>query len=83
MVKGNPFVRGGSAGLVAGLSYLELDNPAGNRQRYASWAGSVTNLPQVIKQKVCYALFKAVENSHDLHWENEIKARWLNREGCN
>lgn len=62
VVKGNPFVRGGSAGLVAGLSYLELDNPAGNRQRYASWAGSVTNLPQVIKQKLTplYELVKEV-----------------------
>lgn len=77
-MRGDPFVRGGRAGFVSGLSYLELDNPAGNRQRYSSWAGSVTSLPQVIKQKVCDALFKAAEGSHiDLPWEKEAKSRCL------
>ncbi|XP_055968101.1 complement component C7 [Sorex fumeus] len=62
VLRGDPFIRGGNAGLVAGLSLLDLDNPAGNRQRYASWAGSVTNLPQVIKQKLTplYELVKEV-----------------------
>lgn len=53
-------VRGGDSGFVADLSFLDLDNPAGNKQRYSSWAGSVTRLPQVIKEKVCEALPAAV-----------------------
>ncbi|EQB79060.1 complement component C7 [Camelus ferus] len=62
VLRGNPFVLGGRSGLVSGLSYLELDNPAGNKQRYSSWAGSVTDLPQVIKQKLTplYELVKEV-----------------------
>ncbi|XP_054439949.1 complement component C7 [Pteronotus mesoamericanus] len=62
VLRGTPSVRGGSPGLVSGLSYLELDNPAGNQQRYSSWAGSVTRLPQVIKQKLTplYELVKEV-----------------------
>ncbi|XP_066234550.1 complement component C7 [Saccopteryx leptura] len=62
VLRGNPFVRGGGPGFVSGLSYLELNNPAGNQQRYSSWAGSVTALPQVIKQKLTplYELVKEV-----------------------
>ncbi|KAK2117793.1 hypothetical protein P7K49_004680 [Saguinus oedipus] len=62
VMRGDPFVRGGAAGFVSGLSYLELDNPAGNKRRYSSWAESVTNLPQVIKQKLTplYELVKDV-----------------------
>nr|XP_044988574.1 complement component C7 isoform X1 [Jaculus jaculus] len=52
VLRGDPFVRGGSPGFAAGLSFLELDNPAGNKERYSAWAESVTNLPQVIKQKL-------------------------------
>ncbi|XP_036919127.1 complement component C7 [Sturnira hondurensis] len=61
-LQGTPFVRGGSSGFVSGLSYLELDNPAGNQERYSSWAASVTGLPQVIKQKLTplYELVKEV-----------------------
>lgn len=84
VLRGDPFVRGGGSGFVSGLSFLELDNPAGNKQRYSSWAESVTGLPQVIKQKVCPALLKAAQSRHvSLHWENEIKSRWLNRDSCN
>lgn len=62
VLRGVPFVRGGRPGFVSGLSYLELDNPDGNKQRYSSWAGSVTDLPQVIKQKLTplYELVKEV-----------------------
>lgn len=60
VLRGEPFVRGGGPGFVADLSFLDLDNPAGNRQRYSSWASSVTNFPQVIKQRVCEALHEAV-----------------------
>ncbi|XP_004448265.1 complement component C7 [Dasypus novemcinctus] len=61
-LRGDPHVRGGSSGQVAGLSFLELDNPAGNQRRYSSWAQSVTSLPQVIKQKLTplYDLVKEV-----------------------
>jgi hypothetical protein len=84
VIRGDPWVRGGGSGFIAGLSFLELDNPAGNKRRYSAWADSVTNLPQVIKQKVCDALFKAVGSSHVyFHWENVIKSRWLNRAGYN
>uniref|UniRef100_A0A452TNQ5 Complement component C7 n=1 Tax=Ursus maritimus TaxID=29073 RepID=A0A452TNQ5_URSMA len=62
VLRGDPFVRGGGSGFVSGLSFLELDNPAGNKQRYSSWAESVTGLPQVIKQKLTplYELIKEV-----------------------
>ncbi|TKC36729.1 hypothetical protein EI555_015348 [Monodon monoceros] len=62
VLRGVPFVRGGRPGLVSGLSYLELDNPAGNKWRYSRWAGSVTELPQIIKQKLTplYELVKEV-----------------------
>uniref|UniRef100_H0Y0Y5 Complement component C7 n=1 Tax=Otolemur garnettii TaxID=30611 RepID=H0Y0Y5_OTOGA len=55
-------MRGGGAGFISGLSFLELDNPAGNKGRYSAWAESVTNLPQVIKQKLTplYELVKEV-----------------------
>ncbi|PKU41863.1 complement component c7 [Limosa lapponica baueri] len=61
-IKGDPYVEGGSPRTVAGLSYLELNNPAGNSQRYSSWAGSVTDYPRVIKQKLTplYELVKEV-----------------------
>lgn len=51
-IKGDPYIEGGSPGAVAGLSYLDLDNPAGNSQMYTSWAASVTDYPRVIKKKV-------------------------------
>ncbi|KAL4822848.1 hypothetical protein H8958_013246, partial [Nasalis larvatus] len=51
VLRGDPFIRGGGSGFISGLSYLELDNPAGNKRRYSAWAESVTNLPEVIKQK--------------------------------
>lgn len=62
VLRGEPFVRGGGPGFVADLSFLDLDNPAGNRQRYSSWASSVTNFPQVIKQRLTplYELVKEV-----------------------
>ncbi|KAM7147544.1 complement component C7 [Molossus nigricans] len=62
VLRGDPLVRGGHPGLATGLSFLELDNPAGNQQRYSAWAGSVTKLPQVIKQKLTplYELVKEV-----------------------
>ncbi|EDL03388.1 mCG114322 [Mus musculus] len=62
LLRGKPLVRGGDSGFVADLSFLDLDNPAGNKQRYSSWAGSVTRLPQVIKEKLAplYELVKEV-----------------------
>ncbi|ELK06090.1 Complement component C7, partial [Pteropus alecto] len=62
VLRGDPFVRGGRPGFTSSLSFLELDNPAGNQKRYSSWAGSVTDLPQVIKQKLTplYELVKEV-----------------------
>ncbi|EDL75730.1 complement component 7 [Rattus norvegicus] len=62
VLRGEPSVIGGGPGFVADLSFLDLDNPAGNRQRYSSWASSVTSLPQVIKQRLTplYELVKEV-----------------------
>ncbi|NXU09858.1 CO7 protein, partial [Pardalotus punctatus] len=61
-IKGDPYVEGGSPGAVAGLSYLELDNPAGNSRMYTSWAASVTDYPRVIKKRLTplYELVKEV-----------------------
>lgn len=62
LLRGVPFVRGGHSGFLAGLSYLDLNNPAGNKRRYSQWAGSVPDLPEVIKQKLTplYELVKEV-----------------------
>ncbi|NXU61718.1 CO7 protein, partial [Horornis vulcanius] len=61
-IKGDPYIEGGSPGAVAGLSYLDLDNPAGNSRIYTSWAASVTDYPTVIKKKLTplYDLVKEV-----------------------
>uniref|UniRef100_A0A8C5TNB7 Complement component C7 n=1 Tax=Malurus cyaneus samueli TaxID=2593467 RepID=A0A8C5TNB7_9PASS len=61
-IKGDPYIEGGSPDAVASLSYLELDNPAGNSHRYTSWAASVTDYPRVIKKKLIplYELVKEV-----------------------
>ncbi|KAM4708619.1 complement component C7 [Discoglossus pictus] len=61
-IRGSPYVIGGDPKFVAGLSYFDLNNPAGNDARYASWAGSVTKLPSIIKQKLTplYELVKEV-----------------------
>lgn len=77
-------MRGGDTGLSGDLNRLDMNDPAGNRRRYSSWAQSVTHAPSVIKQKVCADLLKAVGSSRVyLHSENEIKLRWLNRDDCN
>lgn len=44
---------GGHGAYVAGLGLLDLENPEQNHDKYAKWAGSVKDFPQVIKQKVC------------------------------
>ncbi|OWK57807.1 Complement component C7 [Lonchura striata] len=61
-IKGDPYIEGGSPGAVAALSYLDLDNPAGNSQMYTLWAASVTDYPRVIKKKLAplYELVKEV-----------------------
>uniref|UniRef100_A0A8D0H868 Complement component C7 n=1 Tax=Sphenodon punctatus TaxID=8508 RepID=A0A8D0H868_SPHPU len=61
-IKGDPYIEGGSPGTVAGLSYLDLNNTAGNSERYTSWALSVTDYPRVIKRKLTplYELVKEV-----------------------
>lgn len=62
VLQGNSFVRGGSINFASGLAYLELDNPTGNKERYSTWARSVTDNPEVIKQKLTplYELVKEV-----------------------
>lgn len=61
-IKAEPFVEGGSPGAVAGLSYLDTQNPVANVQRYSLWARSVSFYPRVIKQKLTplYELVKEV-----------------------
>ncbi|KFP83282.1 Complement component C7, partial [Acanthisitta chloris] len=61
-IKGNPYVEGGRPGAVAGLSYLDLNNPAENSEKYSNWAASVTDYPRVIKKKLTplYELVKEV-----------------------
>ncbi|XP_007487476.2 complement component C7 [Monodelphis domestica] len=62
LLRGNAFVKGGNPALVADLSYLNMNDPAGNRGRYASWAATVGQYPQIIKQKLAplYELVKDV-----------------------
>ncbi|XP_053556403.1 complement component C7 [Bombina bombina] len=61
-LRGSVAVIGGDPKFVAGLSFFNVDNPAGNEQRYASWAGSVTKLPSIIKRQLTplYELVKEV-----------------------
>ncbi|MEE6458111.1 hypothetical protein FKM82_000179 [Ascaphus truei] len=61
-IRGSPYVIGGEPKFVSGLSYFNLNNPAGNEAQYTSWAGSVTKLPSIIKQKLTplYELVKEV-----------------------
>ncbi|XP_075698490.1 complement component C7 [Rhinoderma darwinii] len=51
-IRGQAIVKGGEPKFISALSYFSLDNPVANDQRYASWAGSVTNLPSIIKFKL-------------------------------
>ncbi|CAH2296431.1 complement component C7 [Pelobates cultripes] len=51
-VRGTVKITGGEAKFASALNYINIDNPAANRDRYASWAGSVSNLPSVLKQTV-------------------------------
>ncbi|XP_053304065.1 complement component C7 [Spea bombifrons] len=51
-VRGSVKVTGGDPKFVSGLNYINLDNPLANRDRYAAWAGSVSNLPSIIKMKL-------------------------------
>lgn len=44
---------GGHTAYIAGLSLIDLENPENNQQMYSKWAGSVKDVPKVIKQKVC------------------------------
>ncbi|KAH0627908.1 hypothetical protein JD844_008475 [Phrynosoma platyrhinos] len=62
LIKADPIVRGGSSTDTAGLSYLDLQNPAANTERYSRWARSVSYFPSVIKQKVTplYELVKEI-----------------------
>ncbi|XP_053145733.1 complement component C7 [Hemicordylus capensis] len=61
-VKADPFVEGGSPAAVAGLSYLNVQDPVANTERYSFWARSVSSYPKVIKQKITplYELVKEV-----------------------
>ncbi|NXD04030.1 CO7 protein, partial [Certhia familiaris] len=61
-IKGDPYIEGGSPGAIAGLSYLDLDNPAGNSRMYTLWAASVTDHPRVIRKRLTplYELVKEV-----------------------
>ncbi|KAA0720003.1 Complement component C7 [Triplophysa tibetana] len=53
---------GGHTAYIAGLSLIDLENPEKNQQMYSNWAGSVKDLPKVIKQKLrpLYELVKEV-----------------------
>ncbi|XP_064165110.1 complement component 7b [Anguilla rostrata] len=55
-------VLGGDPAYVAGLGYVDLEDPGSNSAMYSKWAGSVKNFPQVIKQKLrpLYELVKEV-----------------------
>ncbi|KAJ8414024.1 hypothetical protein AAFF_G00066220 [Aldrovandia affinis] len=53
---------GGDPSYINGLKILDLQNPAGNRNMYMKWAGSVKNFPTAIKPKLrpLYELVKEV-----------------------
>ncbi|KAM3936653.1 complement component C7 [Leptodactylus fuscus] len=61
-IRGQAIVKGGEAKFISALSYFSLDNPVANDQRYSAWAGSVSNLPSIIKFKLMplYELVKEV-----------------------
>uniref|UniRef100_A0A8C5LST0 Complement component C7 n=1 Tax=Leptobrachium leishanense TaxID=445787 RepID=A0A8C5LST0_9ANUR len=49
-VRGTVKIRGGEPKFIGALEYINIENPGANRDRYAAWAGSISNLPSVIKQ---------------------------------
>ncbi|XP_068107057.1 complement component C7 [Hyperolius riggenbachi] len=51
-IKGQAVVTGGEPKFISALSYFSLNAPAENQKRYSNWAGSVPNLPSVIKYKL-------------------------------
>ncbi|XP_060092573.1 complement component C7 [Heteronotia binoei] len=55
-------VEGGSPASIAELNTLDLEEPAGNSERYSAWAGTVPSYPRIIKKKIkpLYELVKEV-----------------------
>lgn len=51
-IRADPYVEGGDSGSVAGLSFIDVNNPVANTERYSRWAHSVSLFPKVIKKKV-------------------------------
>ncbi|KAJ8285214.1 hypothetical protein GJAV_G00023610 [Gymnothorax javanicus] len=46
-----PSIYGGDPAYIAGLSLIDLQDPAANMNMYSKWAGSVKNFPTIIKPK--------------------------------
>ncbi|KAL7989069.1 hypothetical protein Chor_007988 [Crotalus horridus] len=61
-IRADPYVEGGDPGTVAGLSFIDVNNPVANTERYSRWAHSVSLFPKVIKKKLAplYELVKEV-----------------------
>ncbi|KAJ8347017.1 hypothetical protein SKAU_G00284180 [Synaphobranchus kaupii] len=55
-------ILGGDPAYIAGLGFIDLEDPSANSDMYSKWAGSVKDFPQVIKQKLrpLYELVKEV-----------------------
>ncbi|XP_017348512.1 complement component 7b [Ictalurus punctatus] len=77
---------GGHGAYVAGLGLLDLENPEQNHDKYAKWAGSVKDFPQVIKQKLrpIYELVKegSCAQLKKLHLKRALEAYLEEQSPC-
>ncbi|KAL2099753.1 hypothetical protein ACEWY4_004147 [Coilia grayii] len=77
---------GGNLGYAEGLKHLNLQNPEGNHAMYTKWAGSVKDLPVVIKQKLrpLYELVKEVPcaGMKKLHLKRAIEEYLNEKHAC-
>ncbi|ETE64494.1 Complement component C7 [Ophiophagus hannah] len=85
-IKADPYVEGGDAGTVAGLAFIDVNNPAANTERYSRWAHTVSLHPTVIKKKLAplYELVKEVPcaSVKKLHLKKAIEEYLTENDPC-
>ncbi|KAI1904943.1 hypothetical protein AGOR_G00010880 [Albula goreensis] len=79
-------ILGGDPAYIAGLGFIDLENPVANREKYSKWAGSVKNFPKVTEQKLrpLYELVKEVPCSavKKLHLKRAVEAYLEEKHPC-
>ncbi|XP_026571841.1 complement component C7 [Pseudonaja textilis] len=85
-IKADPYVEGGDSGAVAGLAFIDVNNPVANTERYSRWAHTVSLHPTVIKRKLAplYELVKEVPcaSVKKLHLKKAIEEYLTENDPC-